>query len=423
MRVRQQAVVAELGQRALGGVDLLSLMDEATARTAQTLGVEYCGVLELLPSGKSLVLRAGVGWQAGLVGMATMQGDATTQAGVTLAGGQPVVVSDLSDETRFTVAPWMKQHGLVSGMSVVIAGPSRTFGVMGVHTGRKRNFTEDDVRFLQSVASVLALAWEKQQGEARIVALNAELEERVSQRTQELTAANRELEAFCYSVSHDLQAPLRGIDGFSRILLEDYAGAVLDETGQQHLHRVRAGSQRMARLIDDLLNLSRLTRNEVFRRSVDLSALVEQLLANVKAQEPQRQVTCVVQKGVTVTGDARLLSAAMKNLVENAWKFTSKRPSARIEFGTVEKDGEMAVFMADNGAGFDMAYADKLYVPFQRLHSPNEFEGNGVGLATVARIVQRHGGRIWAESRVDQGATFYFTLPSSGPGKARPPAG
>jgi light-regulated signal transduction histidine kinase (bacteriophytochrome) len=221
--------------------------------------------------------------------------------------------------------------------------------------------------------------------------------------------ANQELEAFSYSVAHDLRAPLRGIDGFSQALLEDY-GDMLDDEGKQHLRFVRESAQQMAQLIDDLLALSRVTRGELLREPVDLSGLVRAALAQAQKTHPDRCVETVVADGLTAEGDARLLKAALDNLLGNAWKFTSRRAQARIEVGAAVKDGERVFFVRDDGVGFDMAHAAKLFGVFERLHSSAEFEGTGIGLATVQRIVRRHGGRIWAESQPGRGATFYFTL-------------
>ena len=229
----------------------------------------------------------------------------------------------------------------------------------------------------------------------------------------ELEATNRELEAFSYSVSHDLRAPLRSIDGFSQILLEDYADE-FDEDGKDYLSRVRAASQRMGRLIDDLLGLSRVTRGAMNRERVNLSDLVEEVAEGLREANPGRVVEFSAQRGLKVWGDPRLLRVALVNLIGNAWKFTEKEPEAHIEFGVDEelsRRGRVPVYyVRDNGAGFDMNYADKLFGAFQRLHGADEFEGTGIGLATVQRVVHRHGGRIWAEGEVGRGATFYFTL-------------
>jgi signal transduction histidine kinase/sensor domain CHASE-containing protein len=230
---------------------------------------------------------------------------------------------------------------------------------------------------------------------------------------RELEATNRELEAFSYSVSHDLRAPLRSIDGFSQILLEDYANE-LDEDGKDYLGRVRAASQRMGRLIDDILGLSRVTRGTMNRDRVDLSSLAEEVAEGLREGRPEREVKFSIQKGLKVWGDSRLLRVALENLIGNAWKFTGKEPEARIEFGVDEelsRRGRIPVYyVRDNGAGFEMAYANKLFGAFQRLHGSDEFEGTGIGLATVQRIVHRHGGRIWAKGETGRGATFYFTL-------------
>ena len=240
--------------------------------------------------------------------------------------------------------------------------------------------------------------------------LNEQLEQRVTERTAQLLTVNQELETFSYSVSHDLRAPLRGIDGFSQALLEDY-GDKLDESGKNMLRRVRAASQRMAQLIDDLLNLSRVTRYEIRAEPVDLSLLARSIASDLQKTQPQRQALFEITEGLIAHGDPRLLRIMLENLFSNAWKFTSKCEHANIQFGANHDQGEPGFFVRDNGVGFDMAYADKLFGPFQRLHASTEFEGTGVGLATVQRIIHRHGGRIRAHAAVGQGATFYFTLP------------
>ena len=239
--------------------------------------------------------------------------------------------------------------------------------------------------------------------------LNQELERRVEERTAELAAANKELAAFAYSVSHDLRAPLRAIDGFSQALLEDYAPQ-LDDQGKDNLRRVRGASQRMGQLIDDMLALCRVTRHEIRREKVNLSALARSVGEELRQREPHRQVDLHVAGGAVVIGDPHLLHIALENLLGNAWKFTGRKERARIEFGVAEDGGRPLFFVRDDGVGFDMHYVDKLFGVFQRLHAQGEFQGTGVGLATVQRIVHRHGGRVWAEGAVEQGATFYFTL-------------
>ena len=231
----------------------------------------------------------------------------------------------------------------------------------------------------------------------------------VAARTIELQAATKELEAFSYSVSHDLRAPLRAIDGFGHALLED-CEAKLDADGKDHLRRIRAATQRMGTLIDDLLRLSRLTRTEMLVEKVNLTELAWSVINELQKSEPERVVRIEIAEGLEVTADPKLIRIALENLLGNAWKFTGKRPDAVIELGSTTEGAKTTCFVRDNGAGFDMAYVNKLFTPFQRLHSMEEYPGTGIGLGTVQRIVNRHGGKVWAEGQVDKGATFYFSF-------------
>lgn len=235
------------------------------------------------------------------------------------------------------------------------------------------------------------------------------LNEDLKRRAAQLESANKELEAFAYSVSHDLRAPLRTIDGFSLALLEDYAGQIPDE-GQDYLMRIRTAAQRMAQLIDDLLNLSRVSRAPIELMDINLSSLVHTVVRDLQQAQPQRIVEIVITPDLIVRGDQRLMRIVLENLFSNAWKFTSKQEYARIEFGVQDADHQRTYFVRDNGAGFDMIYASKLFGTFQRLHANTEFPGIGIGLAIVQRIIQRHAGHVWAEAAIDKGATFYFTL-------------
>jgi signal transduction histidine kinase len=253
---------------------------------------------------------------------------------------------------------------------------------------------------------ILRTLTERRRAAYHISALNADLQ----RRAVELEEANRELDAFSYTVSHDLRAPLSSIDGFSQALLEGYAGT-LDARGQDYLQRICEATQRMADLIDALLGLSHVTEAELVREAVDLSALARAIATDLSRREPTRQAEFAIADGLVAHGDARWLGVVLENLFSNAWKFTAKRPRAHIEFGSLPPHaGSLVFFVRDNGVGFDMVYADKLFSAFQRLHKRTDYPGTGVGLATVQRIIQRHGGRIWAKGAVGQGATFYFTL-------------
>lgn len=266
-----------------------------------------------------------------------------------------------------------------------------------------------DAGALRGFIKIMRDTTEQRRAEEILQRANEDLEERVRSRTAALTAANKELEAFSYSVSHDLRAPLRAVDGFARMLAEGYADR-LDDKGRHYLNRIRAGAQRMGALIDDLLKLSRLGRAELRPASVDLAALAREVVDELRRREPERQVEVILPDRLCITGDRQLLRAALDNLIGNAWKFTRKTPAARVELGRAPAGGGAAYFVRDNGAGFEMEYVGQLFTPFKRLHDEKDFEGTGIGLATVQRVVARHGGRVWAEGAPGRGATFWFTL-------------
>ncbi|MDP2209829.1 MAG: PAS domain S-box protein [Bacteroidota bacterium] len=282
-------------------------------------------------------------------------------------------------------------------------------GVLCVFTRTDKKPLERNLKLLESIVAQTAIAIENSRLYEEVKKHTLQLEHIVSERTAELQSANKELEAFSYSVSHDLRAPLRAIDGFSLALLEDYSDK-LDNEGKHHLQRVRNGATEMAQLIDDLLNLSRISRRELIRGSVDMSKIVKSITDKLNSSETDRKAVFNIADNIQAAGDSNLLKIVMENLLNNAWKFTSKRKNVSIEFGILEKEGKTVYYIKDNGVGFDMKYADKLFNPFQRLHRKEDYPGTGIGLATVRRIILKHGGSIWAESELGKGAAFYFTL-------------
>jgi light-regulated signal transduction histidine kinase (bacteriophytochrome) len=295
------------------------------------------------------------------------------------------------------------------------------WGLLCIHQCRApRQWQDTEIEFVHQIANHLGVALqhaellnelraeviERQQAEQRAQELNKGLQQAIL----EVKAVNRELEAFSYSVSHDLRAPLRGIDGFSQALLEDCQDQ-LGSTGQDYLNRIRAATQRMGHLIDDMLTLSRVTRSDMYKESVDLSRLAGRLCLDLQQTAPERPAEFKIPKELLANGDTRLLQVVLDNLLNNAWKFTATQPHPKIELGSItQANGVLAYFVRDNGVGFDMTFVDKLFRPFQRLHGMNEFPGNGIGLATVQRIIHRHGGQVWAEGELNKGTTFYFTL-------------
>ncbi len=311
----------------------------------------------------------------------------------------------------------IKELGLVSAMTIPIKLRGEPIGAISFVTAESgKHYGPADVTLAEELARRAGIAIENARlyqeartAESELRVLAGQLEQRVAERTGQLEAANKELEAFAYSVSHDLRAPLRAIDGFGMALEEDY-GAQLDATGKDYLQRVRAASQRMAQLIEDLLGFSRLTRGAMARQPVDLTAIAREVAATIQQTQPERKVDWAIQEGLTAEGDPRLLRVVFDNLLGNAWKFTGHHPTARIEVSSAERDGKTVFCVRDDGAGFDQAFAEKLFTPFQRLHAVTEFPGTGIGLATVQRVVHRHGGRIWAEAAPELGATFCFTL-------------
>ena len=316
----------------------------------------------------------------------------------------PVWAADLIMQQAI---PTAIRDGSWSGDTALLTADGREIPVSQVILGHYGSTGQ-----LQYLSTIMRDITERKRAEDEIRMLNTPLEQRVRARTAELEATLRELEAFSYSVSHDLRAPLRAIDGFSRIVVEDHA-AQLDAEARGYLERVRNAVQRMGVQIDELLELSRVGRAAMNLTDVDITRLANEVVEQLRAGDPARTVQVTIASALAGRGDERLLRLVLENLLGNAWKYTRHTADARVEFGSRKENGESAFFVRDNGAGFDMDYVDKLYKPFQRLHRAGDYEGTGVGLAIVARIVTRHGGRVWAEGQVGKGATFFFTLPGA----------
>lgn len=405
-RAARLELVARVGQGTTATLETDELLRRAVNLISNTF--EYYNVIILLVDGSEIVLRSATLpalWP--LEGRVRLRIGSEGITGWVAGSGKPLLVPDVNREARYHAS--LEKMETKSEVAVPIKLKGTVIGVLDAQSTEPNAFSQADVFTLQTIADQLAIAIHNARLYKQVQQHAAELEQRVAERTAELAAVNKELEAFAYSVSHDLRAPLRSISGFSRALQEDYSHK-LGAQGQDFLRRVQEASQRMGQLIDDLLKLSRLTRSEMHRETVDLSTLVQTIAAEFKQREPERQVEFVIATELIAQGDAHLLRVVLENLLSNAWKFTSRHPQARIEFGVTQIKDQPAYFVRDDGAGFDMTYAGKLFVAFQRLHAMTEFQGTGIGLATVQRIIHRHGGQVWAEGEVDKGATFYFTL-------------
>ena len=329
---------------------------------------------------------------------------------------KPQLYHDISQESLVSVA-YNQEHlwllhelGIRSAILIPLLSRDTVYGVLTlVLSNSGKLFDENDLEFAKELARRATLAIENAKLFKRMQDSNTELELRVAQRTSELEAINKELEAFSYSVSHDLRAPLRSIDGFSNKILKDYSN-LFDDQGKDYFNRIMNASRHMGRLIDDLLKLARISRIDMNMEEIDLSAIAQSIVRELKESNPERMANIYIQDNMIIAGDRNLIHIALQNLLGNAWKYSKNKTETEIEFSTIQKDKQVVYFIRDNGAGFDMRYVDKLFGAFQRLHSISEFEGTGIGLATVQRIIRRHQGTIWAESEVDKGTTFFFTL-------------
>jgi signal transduction histidine kinase len=422
-----------VGSTITAALELDVVLNTIAHSTAELLGTDSGAILLVDEATQTLSVKGAYG-----IGERAVKGT-RDRVGESIAGrvvqtGQPIIANDLPNNALF-FNPAADQEGLLAVASVPIIVGEMTIGTLDVHSRTDRfAFNSHHIEVLQMLASQAAIALENARlylelrlarddlearvlartaelsaANAQILALNTGLERRVVERTAELEAANRELEAFSYSVSHDLRAPLRAIHGFSRILLEEHAPD-LNAEAQEYLELVRDNAGQMGSLIDDLLRFSRMSRQGLRKDHVVVAGVVRDVLRDLAAEREGRQVEVAIGELRPCHGDAALLKQLFMNLLSNAFKFTRKREIAHIEIGCNPVDGEVVYFVKDDGAGFDMRYANKLFGVFQRLHRAEDFEGTGVGLAIVQRVVQRHGGRIWADGALDRGATFYFTL-------------
>lgn len=410
-RSTQLLTAADVSKSISTILDPKELICETVDLIQDRFGFYYVGLFVVEGGSEFAVLHAGTG-EAGQKMLAAghrLAVGGQSMVGRCVADGEARIALDVGEEAVHFDNPYLPETRSELALPLCVRG--ECLGALTVQSRRESAFLAGDVIILQSMADQLAVALLNARLYDEVQRYATRLEDLVAERTADLRAVNKELEAFAYAVSHDLRAPLRSIDGFGQALLEDY-GPGLDEAAQDYVRRMRAASQRMGGLIDDLLHLSRLTRREMHRQAVDLSALARSVTDRLLAAEPDREVQAIIADGLEAYGDPGLLRILAENLLGNAFKFTARHPTARIEFGARCEGGETVYFVQDDGAGFDMTYADKLFGAFQRLHRVTEFEGAGIGLATVQRIVHRHGGRVWARGAVEEGATFYFTLGS-----------
>lgn len=415
LKQQQDALIRLADQQVYAASDISRVLQAVTETVSNVLGVQRVSLWSLDQERNVLTCQDLFNRESSSHGLAdSLSGELYPTYFVALRANRQIVAENAhqAPETKEFSQSYLSTLGIGAMLDAPIHRAGRAIGVLCCeHVGGPRHWTTDEVNFVSSVADFVSLCLELHEHHrtaGELAEHREHLEELVSARTIALEVANRELEAFSYSVSHDLRAPLRAIDGFARALIEDYAKQ-LDDTGRAYLDRVSRGAQRMGSLIDDLLQLSRVSRIEFHPVSVDLSSMVREVTKRLAEDHPGHRVDTLIAPDVVATGDPRLLHIALTNLLENAWKYTSKTDPARIEFGTQFRNGEVVYYVRDNGVGFDMQYAGRLFGAFQRLHG-TEFPGTGIGLATVQRIVHRHGGRVWAEAETGKGAIFYFTL-------------
>ena len=414
-KLTQRAIVAQLGQFALKSRNLQKLFDTATRKIAQALDIEYCKILELSEDRARLKLVSGVGWRPGVVGQAFVDNDLNSQAGYTLVSQAPVVVEDLSTESRFQGPSLLTEHQVVSGISTVVYQQKDViFGILGIHTAQARSFSQADVDFVQAIANILSNSIERNRAEQNIKRLNRELEERVTERTAQLKASNEELKAFTYTVSHDLRAPLRAMQGFAQALREDYASE-LDELGHEYAQRIVTASHQMDGLILDLLSYSQLSRTDIRIEPVIIERAIEDAIAATAPLAQQRQAEISVDKMQPVYGSHHVLVQVFTNLLSNAVKFVpaGTQPKVQItceEVASGSYGNSVRIWIKDNGIGIESAHQQRIFRVFERLHGVEAYPGTGIGLAIVKKGVARMGGSIGVSSKLGQGSQFWVEL-------------
>jgi len=397
-RANQQQTVADLGQFALETDDLDELMDRASRQVADVLDNEYCKVLDLNPDAEELLLRQGIGWHDGIVGEATVSSiEADSQAAYTLANAHPIVVEDLQTESRFSGPELLTSHDVRSGISTIICPFNEPWGILGTHDTERREYSEEDVSFVQSVANILAEAIERHQYQQDLEQLVADLEE-----------SNERLEQFAYAASHDLQEPLRMVSSYLQ-LLEDRYGDAFDEDAEEFLEFAIDGAERMRRMIDGLLQYSRIETEGDPLELTDLDSLLDEVLKDLQLRIEETDADVTSDPLPRIKGDASQLRQVLQNLVDNAIEYSRDEPPC-VHISAKKTGDEWIISVHDEGIGIDPGDADRVFEVFNRLHSQEKHDGTGIGLALCKRIVERHGGDIWVDSEPGEGATFSFTL-------------
>jgi PAS domain S-box-containing protein len=388
---------ADFGQHALATSDVAELQQQAVDLIGSAIGAPLVRIADLDPAGRTLLFRAGFGWPDRYIENHSLELAASPQAAESIRSGRSIFLERIDEANPLTPSKEARALGTVASATIPIRGKDAVVGLLHVGVREPRRFSQDDVAFLVGIGTILGMAIDRHRREQRISRLNVELQHQYD-----------ELETFSYSVAHDLRAPLRAVAGFASALEEDY-GPILDDEAKRFISLIVGGATQMGGLIDALLSLARVSRQEISRTAINLSSIAASIVSDLQLADPERNVIATVVPGLMASGDPALLRNVLANLLSNAWKFTRGRDPARIRFDAQTVDGETAYCVSDNGVGFFTEHPEELFAPFKRLHGKS-FEGTGIGLATVARIVHRHGGRVWAHSEPGMGTTMYFTL-------------